>query len=261
MEMRRSQEQLRTIRADRDRQQEYRAAVGQQYRFLADYLQDLSDTLAQRNDPPKAWYQPEIAARSAGKNRINGDKCIWFAGMTCRYYVLLCDGMGTGEEAARDAQRASGMLRRLLSAGFPAAYAMRSINSLCALQGRAGMVTLDLAELRLDTGKVTLYKWGAAPSYVISQGEPIKIGTATPPPGVSVVDGRESVERLSLRRGETLILLSDGAGGEDSLRWLWMDAELPAGELADKILQSGQAASADDATVAVVRLHGTAMTT
>lgn len=261
MEMRRSQEQLRTIKADRDRQLEYRAAVGQQYRFMADYLQDLSDTLAQRNDPPKAWYQPEIAARSAGKNRINGDKCIWFAGMSCRYYVLLCDGMGTGEEAARDAQRASGMLRRLLSAGFPAAYAMRSINSLCALQGRAGMVTLDLAELRLDTGKVTLYKWGAAPSYVISQGEPIKIGTATPPPGLSVVDGRESVERLSLRRGETLILLSDGAGGEDSLRWLWMDAELPAGELADKILQSGQAASADDATVAVVRLHGTAMTT
>ena len=261
MEMRRSQEQLRTIRADRDRQAEYRAAVGQQYRFMADYLQDLSDTLAQRCDAPKAWFQPEIAASSAGKNRVNGDKCLWFAGMSCRYYVLLCDGMGTGEEASRDAQRVGNMLRRLLSAGFPAAYALRSVNSLCALQGRAGMVTLDLAELRLDTGKVTLYKWGAAPSYVISQGEPIKIGTATPPPGLSIVDGRESVERLSLRRGETLILLSDGAGGEESLRRLWMDAQLPAGELADKILQSNQAICADDATVAVIRLHGTALST
>lgn len=261
MEMRRSQEQLRTIRADRDRQAEYRAAVGQQYRFMADYLQDLSDTLAQRCDAPKAWFQPEIAASSAGKNRVNGDKCLWFAGMSCRYYVLLCDGMGTGEEASRDAQRVGNMLRRLLSAGFPAAYALRSVNSLCALQGRAGMVTLDLAELRLDTGKVTIYKWGAAPSYVISQGEPIKIGTATPPPGLSIVDGRESVERLSLRRGETLILLSDGAGGEESLRRLWMDAELPAGELADKILQSNQALCADDATVAVIRLHGTTLST
>ena len=261
MEMRRSQEQLRTIKADRDRQLEYRSAVGQQYRFMADYLQDLSDTLAQRSDPPKAWFQPEIAARSAGKNRANGDKCLWFAGMSCRYYVLLCDGMGTGEEASRDAQRVGGMLRRLLSAGFPAAYALRSINSLCALQGRAGMVTLDLAELRLDTGKVTLYKWGAAPSYVISQGEPIKIGTATPPPGLSILDGRESVERLSLRRGETLILLSDGAGGEESLRRVWLDAESTAGDLAAKILQSSQADTADDATVAVIRLHGTAMST
>ncbi len=255
MEMRRSQEQLRTIRADRDRQQEYRAAVGQQYHFMANYLQDISDTLAQRSDPPKAWFQPEISACSAGKNKVNGDNCQWFAGVACRYYVLLCDGMGTGEEAARDARQAGDMLRRLLSAGYPAAYALRSFNSLCALQGRAGAVTLDLAELRLDTGKVTLYKWGAAPSYVISQGEPIKIGTASPPPGLSVTDGRESVERLSLRRGETLILLSDGAGGEESLRRLWMDTEAPAGELAAKILQSSQKVSTDDATVAVVRLH------
>lgn len=257
MEMRRSQEQLRNIRADRDRQQEYRAAVGQQYRFLADYLQDISDTLAQRNDPPKAWFQPEIAAYSAGKNRANGDRCLWFAGVACRYYVLLCDGMGTGEEAAKDAQQVSNMLRRLLSAGYPAAYALRSINSLCALQGRAGAVTLDLAELRLDTGKATLYKWGAAPSYVISQGEPIKIGTATPPPGLSVTDGRESVDRLSLRRGETLVLLSDGASGEESLHRVWMDADAPAGELANRILQSSRSVSADDATVAVVRLHAT----
>ena len=257
MEMRRSQEQLRTIRADRDRQQEYRAAVGQQYRFLADYLQDISDTLAQRNDPPKAWFQPEISSSSAGKNRANGDQCTWFSGVGCRYYVLLCDGMGTGEEAARDAQQVSNMLRRLLSAGYPAAYALRSVNSLCALQGRAGAVTLDLAELHLDTGKATVYKWGAAPSYVISRGEPIKIGTATPPPGLSVTDGRESVDRLSLRRGETLVLLSDGAGGEESLHRVWMDADAPAGELANRILQSSRSVSTDDATVAVVRLHPT----
>ena len=257
MEMRRSQEQLRAIRADRDRQTEYRAAVGQQYRFLSDYLHDLSDTLAQRSDPPKAWFHPEVASCSASKNRANGDRCLWFAGVACRYYVLICDGMGTGEEAARDAQQVGAMLRRLLSAGYPAAYALRSINSLCALQGRAGAVTLDLAELRLDTGRATLYKWGAAPSYVISQGEPIKIGTATPPPGLSVTDGRETVERLSLRRGETLVLLSDGAGGEDSLRRVWMDDEATTGELAAKILQSSQAVGGDDATVAVIRLHGT----
>lgn len=258
MEMRRSQEQLRAIRADRDRQTEYRAAVGQQYRFLSDYLHDLSDTLAQRSDLPKAWFHPEVASCSASKNRANGDRCLWFAGVACRYYVLICDGMGTGEEAARDAQQVGAMLRRLLSAGYPAAYALRSINSLCALQGRAGAVTLDLAELRLDTGRATLYKWGAAPSYIISQGEPIKIGTATPPPGLSVTDGRETVERLSLRRGETLVLLSDGAGGEDSLRRVWMDDEATTGELAAKILQSSQAVGGDDATVAVIRLHGTA---
>ena len=261
MELRRSQEQLRSIRADRDRQLEYRAAVGQQYHFLSDYLQDLADMLAQRTTPPKAWFQPEVAVNSASQHRANGDRCLWFAGVECRYYVLLCDGMGTGEAAAQDAQQMGSMLRRLLCAGYPAEYALRSINSICALQGRAGAVTLDLAELRLDTGKVTLYKWGAAPSYVVWRGEPVKIGTATPPPGLSVTDGRETVQRLSLRRGETLVLLSDGAGGEEALRQGWLDDGTTAGELAARILQSSALEDADDATVAVVRLHGTAMST
>lgn len=254
-ELRRSQEQLRTIRADRDRRQEYRAAVVQQYRFLAEYLQDLSDTLAQRANPAQQVFQPELAVCSTSREEVSGDRCLWFAGVECRYYIVLCDGMGTGPEAARDGKITGNMLKKLLSSGYPPEYALRSVNSLCALQGRAGAVTIDLAEIRLDTGKASLYKWGAAPSYLISRTDAIKIGTAAPPPGLSVTDGREAVERLSLRRGETLVLVSDGAGGEDSLRRVLEDAQLPPGELAAMLLEHSQLAGSDDATVAVVRLH------
>ena len=253
-ELRRGQEQLRAIRADRDRREEYRAAVTQQYHFLAEYLQDLSDTLAQRTDPPKQFYQPEMAVCSAARDGMNGDRCLMFAGVECRYYIVLCDGMGTGPEAARDGKIMGEMLKKLLSAGYPPEFALRSVNSLCALLDRAGAVTIDLAELRLDTGKATVYKWGAAPSYVISKGAAIKIGTATPPPGLSVTDCRETVEQLSLRRGEMLILLSDGAEGEESLRRCLEDAAQPPGELAAKILACS-AGGTDDATVAVVRLN------
>ncbi len=253
-ELRRGQEQLRAIRADRDRREEYRAAVTQQYRFLSEYLQDLSDTLAQRADPPKQFYQPEMAVCSAAREGTNGDRCLVFAGVECRYYIVLCDGMGTGPEAARDGKVMGNMLKKLLSAGYPPEFALRSVNSLCALLDRAGAVTIDLAELRLDTGKATLYKWGAAPSYLISKGAAIKIGTATPPPGLSVTDCRETVEQLSLRRGEMLILLSDGAEGEGSLLRCLEDAAQPPGELAAKIL-SCSAGGTDDATVAVVRLN------
>ena len=253
-ELRRSQEQLRAIRADRDRQQEYRAAVVQQYGFLSDYLQDLSDTLAQRADPPKCLYQPELAVMSSSKERSNGDRCLWFAGVACRYYILLCDGMGTGSEAARAAAQTAAMLKKLLMAGYPAEYALRSVNSLCALQGQAGGATIDLAELHLDTGRSTLYKWGAAPSYLVSHGDAIKIGTAAPPPGLSVADGREAVERLSLRRGELLVMTSDGAGGEEILRASLEDAHMPPGELAARVLERSADQRTDDATVAVVRL-------
>lgn len=254
LELRRSQEQLRAIRADRDRRQEYRWAVVQQYNFLSEYLQDVADSLAQRSNPPKQWYQPEVAVCSASRENSNGDRCLWFAGVECRYYILLCDGMGTGEEAAKEGKLTGAMLRKLLASGYPPEYALRTVNSLCALRGKAGVVTMDLAELRLDTGKAVVYKWGAAPSYLISRGEPIKIGTATPPPGLSVRDCRETVEKLSLRRGETLVMLSDGAGGEETLRACWERAGEPAGELAAKILESSQTDGCDDATVAVVRL-------
>ena len=253
-ELRRSQEQLRSIRADRDRREEYRAAVTQQYRFLSEYLQDLSDTLAQRTDSPKPYFQPEMAVCSAAREGMNGDRCLVFAGVECRYYILLCDGMGTGLEAARGGKIMGNMLKKLLCAGFPPEFALRSVNSLCALLGRAGAVTIDLAELRLDTGKATVYKWGAAASYVISKGAAIKIGTATPPPGLSVTECRETVEQLSLRRGEMLILLSDGAEGEESLRHCLEDTTLSPGELAAKILSCSEGSGADDATVAVVRL-------
>lgn len=254
MELRRSQESLRTIRADRDRRQEYREAVIQQYRFLSEYLETLSDSLARRKDAAQQVYQPEVAVCSASRENTSGDRCLWFAGVECRYYILLCDGMGTGPEAARDGQMVGAMLRKMLCAGFPPEYALRSVNSLCALQGRAAAVTMDLVEIMLDTGKAAVYKWGAAPSYVIVRGEPVKIGTATPPPGLSVTDGRETVERLSLRRGETLVLLSDGAGGEEALRRAWERAGDPPGELAARILEFSRTDDSDDATVAVVRL-------
>ena len=254
-ELRRSQEQWRSIRADRDRQMEYRAAVVQQYRFLSDYLQELSDVLAQRTNLPQQSFQPELAVCSASKSGVNGDRCLWFAGVECRYYILLCDGMGTGPEAAPEGKNTASMLKKLLTAGYPAEYALRSVNSMCTLQGRGGAVTIDLAELRLDTGKVTVYKWGAAPSFLVSHGEAVKIGTAAPPPGLSVTEGRETVERLSLRRGELLVLQSDGAGGEDALRRALEGTDLPPGELAAQILECSREGRTDDATVAVVRLN------
>ncbi len=253
-ELRRGQEQLRSIRADRDRRLEYRAAVVQQYEFLSEYLQDLSDAMHSRGTPPQQQFQPEVAVCSASREGQNGDRCFWFAGVECKYYILLCDGMGTGAEAARDGKIAGNMLKKLLCAGYPPEYALRSVNSFCALQGRAGAVTIDLAELRLDTGRAAVYKWGAAPSYLVHRGDPIKIGTAAPPPGLSVTEGRETVERLSLRKGEMLVLLSDGAGGEESLRTSLEGRLDPPGEMAARILESSQAESLDDATVAVVRL-------
>ena len=254
LELRRSQEQLRAIKADRDRQAEYRAALVQQYQFLSLFMQELSDQLPRRFSHQHPKFQAEVAMKAYSREVDNGDRCSWFAGTQCRYYVLLCDGMGTGIGAAQEGQTAASLLRQMLTAGFPAEHALRSLNSLLALRSRAAAVTVDLAELRLDTGRVTVYKWGAAPSLLLSSGLVDKIGTAGPPPGLSVTDGREMVERLSLRRGEVLVLLSDGVDGETVRRRAHLHVQLPPEELAAEILEQGTDDSEDDATVVVIRL-------
>ncbi len=253
-ELRRAREQLKLLQSDRKRQAEYRSALVQQYHFLGDHLRTLADQLPRRGERIEAEFRIEVSARSRGKEKANGDRCLAFSGCGCRYYVLLCDGMGTGLGAAREGQSAAGLLRQMLTAGFPPEHALKTVNSLLALRGSAGAVTLDLAEIRLDTGHACIHKWGAAPSWVLTRNKAEKIGTATPPPGLSMNGPGETVEKLSLRRGEVLILLSDGAGPGEDLRLHDLAPDWPPGELAAKILERGTGTGEDDATAAVVRL-------
>ena len=253
-ELHRSQEHLRSIRADRERQREYRAAVEQQYRFLSDFLRELSDGLSRRTEQPNI-YTPRVAVFGNRPEEENGDRCLRFAGTEGRYYVLLCDGMGTGLGAIQEGREAGQILRRLLSVGYPAEYALRSVNSICALRDRAGAVTVDLAEIQLHSGKVTLYKWGAVPSYLIGGVGVEKIGAATPPPGLSVTDYRESVDKLSLRRGQLLVMVSDGIGETEALRCCMGNIGKTPGQIATALLTAAQPGPQDDATVVMISLE------
>lgn len=102
---------------------------------------------------------------------------------------------------------------------------------------------------------MVLYKWGAAPSYVVSRLGAEKIGTAGPPPGLSVTDCQEMTERLSLRRGEMLVMVSDGVGEEEALRCCLDNSDRSPGELATQLLTRGQLGGEDDATVVIIRLN------
>lgn len=261
LEVRRTQEQYRLLRADRERRREYRGAVSQQYLFLSEYLREQSDQLPRRSRQVHIRFEPQVSWAARSREAENGDKFRHFSGPGGKYYLLLCDGMGTGMGASEEGRGASELLYGMLTAGFPPEHALQSLNSLLALRGRAGAVTVDLAEVRLDTGAAVLYKWGAAPSYLLRGGETVKIGTAGPPPGIRGQDAMQRQERLSLGRGEMLILLSDGVDGEGVRRRAAGEAQAPPGELAARLLEAGAVSAADDATLAIVRLQPVGMLT
>jgi len=115
-------------------------------------------------------------------------------------------------------------------------------------------VTVDLAEVQLDTGKVTLYKWGAPPSFLVSSVGAERIGTVNPPPGLSVTEFREQTDRFSLRREQQLVMVSDGIGTDQALRCCLDCVAEPPEELASRLLNSCDLQTADDATVVMVCL-------
>lgn len=252
-ELHRTQEQLRSIQAGRRQQEEYRAAVVQQYQFLSEYLQELSDSLIKRKTNDTPAYKPEILVFGNHPEPDNGDLCLRFPGPGNSYYVLLCDGMGTGMGAVQESRTAGNMLRRLLTAGFPPEHALRSLNSLCALRERAGAVTVDLAQLLTETGRVMLYKWGAMPSYVVGKQGAERIGKPCPPPGLSVTEHGEQSYKISLKNGEMLVLISDGAHDGNTFQRCNNHQGTP-GQLGRSLMSHCRVTAEDDATVVVIRL-------
>lgn len=254
-QLQRSQDHYRLLLAERQKQKEYRGAVMQQYGFLSDYLLHLAQELPQREQVVNAVFRPDVACCSRGKRQTNGDRCLRFGVGGDRYYILLCDGMGTGEAAAYEARIAAGQLRRMLCAGYPPLAALRTINSLCALRGVAGAVTMDVAQADLLTGRVMVYKWGAAPSWRLEEDDWEKIGRETPPPGISLEENDPTADRITLNETDALIMLSDGVDAEMALMALEGQHDQPVGFLAALLLEAGAQEVPDDATAVVLRLH------
>lgn len=250
-ELRRAQEQYRTLEADRRRQQEYREAVVRQYDFLGAYLRKLSDDLASHGRCEPQAYEPVVSVWGNRKGQANGDRCMAFPGTGNQYYIVLCDGMGTGIGAVQEGRTAGSLLRRLLGCGFPPEHALESLNSLCALRERAGAVTVDLVQLELDFGKATLYKWGAAASWLVGGSGVEKLGGVTPPPGLVATESRQMCCSFSMKREQLLLLVSDGLEAEKVQSICKAGKHSPA-TLAEELLRS--ASLEDDATVVTIQL-------
>lgn len=250
--LRQSRERLKRMKAARSVQEEYRCAVSQQYGFLTELLHTTADRLPERTRRGRARYRVQVSSRSQSKGYADGDRVLAFPGVECRYYVVLCDGMGTGLGAMEEGQQAGGLLKQMLEAGISPSNALGGLNSQLTLLGRGGAVAVDLVELRLDSGSVTVYKWGASPSWILGKHRAQQVGTPTPPPGLWVGNPGQQIGRVSLGRGEVLVMLSDGVAQERAALWA-EDIQGDPGILAERILaDSGRLE--DDATAVVIRL-------
>ena len=190
--------------------------------------------LIRENAMEAARYMIEAAASGCAKyGSVSGDSYIYRKIKGGKYIMILCDGMGNGERASIESTFAVQTLAGLIEAGFDTEIALHTVNSILLLRSEDEIFsTVDIGIFDCVSGKLRLYKIGAASTY-IKHGENVKaVKSAALPMGI--VDGlRIDYVSVKLQDGDQIIMMSDGI--TDSGRYIEDEesrAVWPAGVIA-----------------------------
>ncbi len=162
----------------------------------------------------------QIACSPSG---ISGDAYSTFSDGKGRSFMILSDGMGSGGRAAVDGAMASGLMTRLLKAGFGYDCSLSILNSAMLFKSTdESLATVDVACVDLFSGRCEMLKAGAAPTVVRRSGKCGVAQSTSLPAGILRDVGFDKAV-VKLRAGDIIVLMSDGAAGEGTD---WICAEL-----------------------------------
>lgn len=154
---------------------------------------------------------------------ISGDAYSTFYDGKGRFFMVLSDGMGTGGRAAVDGAMASGLMTRLLKAGFGYDCSLGILNSAMLFKSTdESLATVDVACIDLFSGRTELLKAGAAPTLVRRSGKCAVASSTSLPAGILREVGFDKAV-VKLKKGDLIVLVSDGVTGEGTD---WICAEL-----------------------------------
>ena len=205
-----------------------------------------------------------VAAVKKEGEPVSGDRGTYFKtdqGVLC---VLLSDGMGSGEAAARESISVVRMLERFLRSGVEPATAMKILNSVMLLRNgdHWGYATVDLMCVDLFTGQTGFYKYGAAPSFIRAGKSVRRVKGISMAAGILAGEGEApDVVRMRLRPGGVAVIASDGVVTREDDTWLrQLLLDYDGGdtrELARSVIRrAGQLYGySDDMTVLAVRVE------
>ena len=196
---------------------------------------------------------------------VCGDSVSVFKNKNNRFFAFLSDGMGSGSSACAVSEISVGFLSNMLSSGALSGELIEMLNGfLCSRMQKLKSecsATLDLLELDLMNGHASVYKCGAAPSYIYRRGRLFKLRSKSMPIGIlNEVDLKRFDFELS--HGDVIVMVSDGVTGEgEECPWLFdlLAQSMPNRNLdrtAELIVKYATAnGSSDDITVLLVRVE------
>ncbi|MDO4607641.1 MAG: SpoIIE family protein phosphatase [Clostridia bacterium] len=176
------------------------------------------------NEHAKLRVDMGIEQSCAVAGSICGDSYKFFNDGKGHFVMVLSDGMGTGGRAAVDGAMASGLMSRLIKAGFGYNCSLKILNSSMLFKSSdESLATMDIASIDLFTGNTELYKAGAAPTLVRRSGRSGRAESHSLPIGI-LNDVSFDRAGIKLRQGDILLLISDGVTF-DGTEWIRNELE------------------------------------
>ena len=249
---------FRLRRQYRARLEDARALAEAQYEHLGEVLG--SETAPEPEGTLLRCRVGTLLRPKEGESACGDQLAVFTAG--AMLYMLLSDGMGSGAEAHAESAMTVRLLRQFLKAGIRPVSALKTLNTALTLrcQEGGGFTTIDLLALDRRTGAATLYKYGAAASYVKRGGTVTRLEGGSLPAGLQDTRQPPEATGIHLESGSVLVMVSDGvtSEGDDWLRELL--ASWPGGdsqELAQLILADSRRHGGlkDDCAALALRLE------
>lgn len=204
----------------------------------------------------------EIAYGVAEKKRdmegVSGDsRSILCPSRSLRLFAI-CDGMGSGDDAAIASRSAIGMIESFYRAGFDSSIILGIVNKLLKLSLEDSFSSMDIAIVDTYSGALDVIKLGAASSFIVRREGVETLSCSLPP--VGILDTiRPLTSRSQLYDGDMLVMMSDGVFDALESKGVMqvidsMDTVNPQ-MLADGLLERALSRGAeDDCTVLVLRM-------
>lgn len=178
------------------------------------------------------------------------------------YMIGICDGMGSGEQAAEMSDLTISLVENFYKAEFDNETILSSVNKLVALNGGDKFATLDLCIIDLRSGESDFIKLGS-PEGIIKQTDTTTLVPSGALPVGMLDTATPKITKTILGKGDMIVLFSDGITDafkdiDELSNYINNIDSLNPQVIADKILSRAieldGGLPADDMTILVVKL-------
>lgn len=177
-------------------------------------------------------YKVLSGAAQVAKDKVCGDSFTIATLKEGKELLVLSDGMGIGEEAARESRSVVNLLENLLNSGFNEEIALKTINSVLLLRStHECFATIDMLIIDLYNCGVNFIKIGSVPSFIKRNAQVNIISSSSLPIGI-MEDVDISSEKSTLFPNDMLVMVSDGVleasrdlGGEIWIKELLLEID------------------------------------